>query len=131
MKLKEFRDTQHRASRRVSELCQTSSLGGIAAAWTLKASTPAHQFTELLIWSLVLFLLALAFNFCQFVWRTTAWGVMARSREKELGSKDGDQEVLDPPTWVNRVTLVLVVAKIMSMLIGFILLFLQARVLLW
>lgn len=131
MKLQKFRDAQQSASRRVSDLCQTSSLGGIAAIWTLKVGTPTHQFTNLLIWSLVVFILALTINFFHYVWRVAAWGVMARCREKDLATKNGDQEVLDPPTWVNRVTLVFFVAKVASMLTGFILLFLQARILLW
>lgn len=131
MKLKKFRDAQSKASTRVSELCQTSSLGGIAAVWTLRVGNSTSAMPRLLLWAMVLFAAALLGDFIQHVWRTAAWGTMARCREKPLLSKDGEQEVLDPPTWVNRITLVFFVAKILVMLTGFVLLFVEAYALLW
>lgn len=80
---------------------------------------------------MVLFAAALLGDFVQHVWRTAAWGTMARCREKPLNNKDGEQEVLDPPDWVNLVTTVFFVAKILAMVAGFVLLFIEAHALLW
>lgn len=130
MKLNEFRQTYYSATRRVSQICQTSSLGGIGVVWALKSGTSITQLTDLLIQSLVCFFLALALDLAQYVWRTVAWGVMATCREKGLPSRDGDQEVLDPPSWVNCVALIFFALKVLVMLAGFGFLFAQARALL-
>ena len=99
--------------------------------WTLRIGNSASAMPRLLLWAMVFFAAALLIDFAQHVWRAAAWGTMARCREKPLANKDGEQEVLDPPTWVNRVTLCFFVGKIPVMLAGFVLLFVEADALLW
>ena len=120
MKLGRFRESKRSASRRVSELCQTSALGGIAAIWALKDPSKGHGLTHGFIFPMICFVIALGVDFSQHVWRASAWTYMARQREKPLEDKSDEQEVEDPAGSVNLITAYLFYGKILIMLLGFV-----------
>jgi hypothetical protein len=128
MKLEEVRQAYYKATGQVSALVQSSSLGGLAVVWLLSSGSMANIKGTSLKWALWCFVIALALNFAQFLYRSAAYGLQSRlgeqrkKREKPGETLSGEFELGDMPEWINRWTITLFVAKSAFMVIGFVML---------
>lgn len=79
MKIKEIKSDYYEASGKVSELVRQLDFAGIAVIWIFKIGKDEAggvHFSKALLWPLALFVLSLAFDLLQYVYKTAFLGVL-------------------------------------------------------
>jgi hypothetical protein len=126
MKLGKIRETYHAATRRVTEITQTSSLGGLGAVWLLRPQSEGALIPSDLMLPLIAFVVALALDLFQFVWRSLAFALLSAYRRwqfKLSARVDEDAvEVGKNPIFINVFSWGFFIGKVAAMIFGFVLL---------
>lgn len=94
-KLQSFRESYYYNSGKVSDNVRSLCLSAVAVIWVFKQE--ANNVTTLpgaLYWALLWVIAALAFDFFQYLYASTAWAIYSRRLEKHNVSES--QEILAP-----------------------------------
>jgi len=109
MTLKEAREIYYKASGTLSEVTRQLSLAGVAVIWIFKAgeaNAAGIKFEGAIRWSLMLFIWALAFDLLHYAYKSAAWGILHRLKEKQKA------DPFDAPDAINWSTLVFFWGKV-------------------
>jgi hypothetical protein len=120
-KLQSFRESYYYNSGKVSDNVRSLCLSAVAVIWLFKQE--ANNITTLpgaLYWALLWVIAALAADFFQYLYASTAWAFYARRLEKQ--NVDDSQEILAPRS-INWPTDVLFFLKIAFALLVYVQIF--------
>lgn len=120
-KLKDFRDGYYYHSGKVSENVRSLCLSAVAVIWVFKQD--ANQMTTLpipLYWALLWVIAALAFDFCQYLFASSAWGIFTRIQERKKVSEDAE---ISAPAILNWPSILFFYLKTASALLVYIQIF--------
>ncbi len=89
------------ATANVTSQVRQLALAAIAISWVFRESTEdgSIAISDALVRVVVCAVVALALDFAQFVWKSIAWGIMARRIETNTAKTD--REHGDYPVWIN------------------------------
>jgi len=116
MTRKDAREIYSKASGTLSEVTRNLSLAGVAIIWIFKAggSNAANvEFRGEFFWPLVLFILALGFDLLQYTYKSAAWGIFHRLKERQKADE------FEAPDAINWPTLVFFWGKVGLTVIGY------------
>lgn len=122
-KLSDYKLTYEEASSKVSDLTRQMALAGIAIIWIFRQTDLSGQIIcKELIPPLIFFILSLTFDILQYIYKTVAWYLFFRTREKKTKKKNPDpmtqaKPIMNLPTWI------LFSSKVVSLIIGYIMIF--------
>lgn len=122
-KLSDYKAVYEEASSKVSDLARQMALAGIAIIWIFRQSdTTEPRICRELLPPLISFVATLSFDILQYIYKTIVWAIFFRVKEKKIGKKDADplmqaKPIMNLPTWI------LFSLKVISLLIGYILIF--------
>jgi hypothetical protein len=74
---------------------------------------------------LIFFVATLSFSLLQYLWGTMIWGYFTRKEEKKLTDVANEDPELEAPAWYNWPTNTFFCLKTISVIIGYILLFIH------
>ena len=119
MKIQEILDAHYEASATTSELSRNLSFAGIAVIWVLKVGeqTGGIIYTPALILPLFFFVLSLASDLFQYIYKTFIWGVLNKIYWEKY--EDNDYEVEVSP-WINTPTNIFFLIKIAAVVVGYV-----------
>ena len=93
-KLSDYKVTYEEASSKVSDLSRQMAFAGIAIIWIFRQTDQSVPLIcKELIPPLIFFITTLTFDIFQYIYKTIAWYLFFRSREKKTKKKNPD-----PPT---------------------------------
>ena len=119
MKLSEYRNTYHEASRTASSVCRKLAFAGIILVWILEAQRiPMRMIREELLTALALLATALVFDLLQYIFGTIVWGVFLQHHEKKLKGISVDTDI-DSPSYLKWPEFVFFVSKLVSVLLAY------------
>lgn len=119
MKLSEIRDAYEEISGKLSDINRQLCFAGFAIIWIFnKTDNDISVPTELYLPALLL-CASLFFDLIQYAISTLLWYVYYLYK-REKNKKDEDVEV-NEPEWLNTISWLLFMAKIISLIIGYIL----------
>ncbi|UEB94639.1 hypothetical protein LIS66_19970 [Pseudomonas sp. HN2] len=98
-KLEDFREGYYVHSGKVSDNVRSLCISAVAIIWVFKQD--ANQVTNLpvpLYWALLWVVAALAFDFAQYFYASSAWGIFTRIQERRNVADDTE---LDAPPILN------------------------------
>jgi hypothetical protein len=125
-KLSHFREKEYYYfSGKASELCRNLAFAGIAIIWIFKVDKTGMSIDKKLILPLISFVATLAFDLFQYIWGTIIWGFFVRKQEKNLKDVATEDPELEAPAWYNWPTNIFFYLKAVSVIIGYILLFIH------
>lgn len=92
MTLKDARDAYYGLSAKLSDIVRQLSFAGIAVIWMFRVSSDKTgiAFQPVLVWPLLLFVVALAFDLAHYLYGSIAWSSFAH-REEKKGRRDEDK----------------------------------------
>jgi hypothetical protein len=101
--LDKFRQYHYEATAKVSENTRTLALSAIAIVWLFKHDNDGtYEIPEKLLIPLMLVIMAMTLDFCQYVYRSIAWHIIFRMQEKRLAKKQiTETSELYVNSWVN------------------------------
>lgn len=83
MKLEKYRDDSYEFSKQTSELIRQFAFAGIAIIWIFKIDKPGlHLIPQELIYPLLMLVIALIFDLCQYLIPTIIWTIYYRIMER-------------------------------------------------
>ena len=118
MKAGDIRDDYYVLSGKLSDISRNLCFAGIAVIWALRLGNAAESgivFSEKLLLPLAIFVLSLTLDFIQYAWSTAATGIMNKiywNRYKD------DETSVEFPTWLNVVTSVIFIVKLIASFAG-------------
>jgi hypothetical protein len=116
--LSEYRKSYYEFSGKASDSARNLALAGIAVVWIFKiGDAGAFRFPRPLVWALCLFALALALDLLHYTVSAITWGSFHWFKERG-GSKEGSD--LKAPRALNWVPLLLWIAKIAAVAVGYV-----------
>ena len=122
-RLSDYKLTYEEASSKVSDLSRQMALAGIAIIWIFRQTDLSGQIIcKELIPPLFSFILTLTFDILQYIYKTVAWYIFFRTREKKINKKNPDPTTQANPI-INLPTWILFGSKIVSLIIGYIMIF--------
>ena len=122
-KLSYYRSTYEEASGKVSDLTRQMSLAGIAIIWIFRQpDVHSNIICKELIPPLLFFVFSLTFDLLQYIYKTIAWAIFFRTKEKRIKRKDPDPPMTASPV-MNYPTWVLFALKVIFLIIGYIFIF--------
>jgi hypothetical protein len=122
-KLSDYKLTYEEASSKVSDLTRQMALAGIAIIWIFRQPDSSDKIIcEGLIPPLIFFVFTLTFDILQYIYKTVAWAIFFRTKEKKAKKKNPDppmqaNPIMNLPTWI------LFASKVVCLLLGYILIF--------
>lgn len=122
-KLSDYKQTYEEASSKVSDLSRQMAFAGIAIIWIFRQTDQSEQLIcKELIPPLIFFIITLAFDILQYIYKTIAWYIFYRIREKKTTKKNPDpltqaKPIMNRPTWIFFWT------KVVSLITGYIMIF--------
>ncbi|WP_421333255.1 hypothetical protein [Aeromonas sp. 603607] len=126
--LENYRQAYYSSTAKLSDNARTLSLSAIAVIWLFKIDGKNGQITlEPELYSALLWVVgSLICDLLQYLYSGLAWGIFSRVKERQ-GYKPEDQ--LIAPYWINWPTILLYYAKIILLVISYLLiiLFLSER----
>ncbi len=94
-KLSDFREGYYVHSVKVSDNVRSLCLSAVAIIWVFKQDAAgATNLPAPLYWALLWVFVALALDFAQYLYASSAWGVFVRIKEKQ--NITDDQEIVAP-----------------------------------
>lgn len=94
-KLSDFREGYYVHSGKVSDNVRSLCLSAVAIIWVFKQdAAEATNLPAPLYWALLWVFVALALDFAQYLYASSAWGVFVRIKEKQ--NITDDQEIVAP-----------------------------------
>lgn len=118
MKLSNFRDSYYHYTDKASEVARKLAFAGIAIVWLFRMGDGVDsRLPRPLLLPVLLFAVALALDLLHYVYGGVAWGIFCRSKEKKGHRGDSD---LDAPRWMNCPTHGFFYAKIVSVVVGYV-----------
>ena len=103
-----------------SAIVRQLALGGIALVWLIKIGKPEAagiKWHSDLVLPLGLFAFALLMDLLQYCWGTVAWARVFANAEAE---NKGLDDLISPPTWINKITFTFFTLKIVSVICSYI-----------
>lgn len=115
--LDKFRQYHYDATSKVSENTRTLALSAIAIVWLFKKEDGGvYMIPQGLLVPLALVILAMALDFFQYVYRSVAWHVIFRRRERLLAEEEITEETeLYVNPWVNFLAYCFFYAKVLCL----------------
>ena len=122
-KLSDYKLVYEEASLKVSDLTRQMALAGIAIIWIFRQSDkPDLVICKQLLPPLILFVTTLSFDITQYVYKTIAWYVFYRKKEKKIKKKNPNPPTQAKPN-INRPTWICFWIKVTTLIIGYIFIF--------
>ncbi|MFH0843715.1 MAG: hypothetical protein V1903_14010 [Bacteroidota bacterium] len=122
-KLSDYKIVYEEASLKVSDLTRQMALAGIAIIWIFRQTDQQNQLIcKELIPPLLLFVTTLTFDILQYIYKTIAWYIFFRNREKKVKKKNPDPLTQAKPI-MNRPAWICFWIKVISLITGYILIF--------
>ncbi len=119
--LDKFRQDHYDATAKVSENTRTLAISAIAIVWLFKKGDGGvYEVPEALLYPLLLVVLAMSLDFCQYVYRSIIWHIIFRKKEKEL--HDGaitEQTELYVHSYINFLGYAFFYAKIICLVFAY------------
>lgn len=121
MKLSDAREAYYEYSKNLSAIVRQLGFAAIAIIWVFRTNDvgSSGRLPREFLWPGVWVVVALAFDLLHYTVGSFVWGRFARAKEK--GGVSRDQE-FKAPDWVNWPTISFFVAKIVSIIIAYVLL---------
>jgi hypothetical protein len=122
-KLSDYKVVYEEASSKVSDLTRQMALAGIAIIWIFRQPDTSEKIIcKELLTPLIFFISTLSFDILQYIYKTIAWAIFFRIKEKKTKKQDPDppmqaRPIMNLPTWI------LFFLKVICLLIGYILIF--------
>jgi hypothetical protein len=122
MKISEIRDAYYDATDKVSDIVRQLGLAGIAVIWIFRsgADSGGIKYSHSLIWPLGLFVLTLAADLLQYMYKSLLWGMLNWFLWRQY--HDNEKDVIVSGKW-NLPTLVLFWIKAALTMLAYVLLF--------
>ncbi|UCE66620.1 MAG: hypothetical protein JSU85_00975 [Candidatus Zixiibacteriota bacterium] len=122
MKLSEYRETYYEFSAKASDIARHLAFAGIAVIWIFRIEEYRKTtIPDSLIFPLIFFITALALDLVQYIAGTSVWGIFHWYHEKKLDNVLDDPK-LDHPIWLKWPIFCPFVLKLISVIVGYILL---------
>ena len=119
MKLSEYKRDYQQLSGKASDVARQLSFAGIAIVWVFKMGTgPNLKIPDQLIFSMILFCLALASDLLQYIIGAAIWGGFHRYHEKKV-TQPNDPDLI-APKYLNWPANVLFYSKFVFVFISYI-----------
>ena len=119
MTLEEAKMTFYEASSTLSENARKLCFAGIAIVWIFKVGdkdSGGIAFSVDLLWPLGAFVLGLAFDVLQYLYKSTVWWIYFEVKHR---AGVADNAEVDPPGILNAPTTIFFYAKVLCCVIGF------------
>jgi hypothetical protein len=119
MKIKEIKTEYYEASGKVSDLIRQLDFAGIAVIWifkTGKESAAGIHYSNELLWPLILFVVSLAFDLAQYVYKAAYLGILNHRSWKRYHD---DEKVIPLSEKRNWPTIICFWAKTILVCVGF------------
>jgi hypothetical protein len=115
MTRKDARDIYSKASGTLSEVTRKLCLTGVAIVWIFKVgdSSSHIEFRREFLWPLVSFILALGFDLLQYTYKSAAWGIFHRLKER------AKVDNFEAPDAINWLTLIFFWGKVFLTVVGY------------
>ena len=122
MKISKIRESYEYFSGKVSEIVRQLNLAGIAIIWILRVGkdTGGVQYSPILKWPLILFILSLALDLVQYFYQSAVWGFLNTYYFRK--HQDEDKDITVSGIW-NYLALVFFWAKGAVTIVAYIFLF--------
>jgi len=118
MKVADLKQTFYDASEKLSDICRPLCFAGIATVWMLKTKPDENggvEFSEVLLLSLAFFVISLALDLFQFIYKTVAFYLYYLYKD----STEKPSTVFRINSLVNLPTWIFFGGKIIAILIGY------------
>ena len=120
MEIKEVRELVNTFTSKASDLSRQLAFAGVAVIWIFKNSGQNAVIPNDFLLPLFLLVLALTFDFLQYVLGSIEWMIFSKMQENKYNCENEDQEVDSSPGWINLPHTICFILKMVAVVAGYV-----------